>query len=170
MSKGTITTSYGRAATVNGMATPYLYGSGYGKDDELAAFADRAAEFLASRYGLDVEKRGNSDGLSAGAFYDLPPGGLASPCLGLGADRGGKGLTYHAMFFAVPEDAEAIAANVPGRTSDLDAQERALDAMYGQVERFGRVYSPAFSTFEEAQLWLAVWGERYCPVLKAVQK
>lgn len=89
-----IQTSYGH--WVGG----FTVGGGYGRDPELAAEADRLADMLVSRFGEPIEKRGNSDGRSCGAFHDKPkePGMLwGQTVFGLSAIRRPEGIKYTAL-------------------------------------------------------------------------
>ena len=67
-----IITEYGKCAH------GFIVGGGYGKRDDLAMEADRLAQMLVDTFDLPVQKRGNSDGYSCGAYHDRPaePGRL----------------------------------------------------------------------------------------------
>ena|SRR5271166_3164651 len=161
-----ITTSYGRIAKVNGSPTPYMYGAGYGSNNELSMWADKAAEIL-STFGLDVEKRGNTYGLSVGAHWD----GENGECIGLSAFRTGKThkstARFHASFWADVSDAARILAEVPNRGGyNLDADSRAYRERIGQPVKYISVYGPATDTLQESWDWLRTWGGKFCPTMK----
>jgi hypothetical protein len=157
-----ISTSYGRPAEINGHPTAFLYGSGYGKDAELAAHADRAAVLLSEAFGLEVEKRGNSDGKSAGAHYDGEYG------VGLGAWKNDDGtVRFDASFHARVKDAERILAEVPNRGGyRLEKQDRDFARRMGDKVTSVTVYSPNFAALEAAFEWLKEYGVKFCPALK----
>ena len=167
----TITVSHGRFATVNGRPTPYMYGSGYGHDETLRELGHKAAEYLASRYKVDLEIRGNSDGHSCGAHYD----GLYK--FSLGAWRAHKerlnsetfekepnpdaGKVTFGAYFSVPVHLESMMQErFPQCWIYPDAKARERNPSEAVT-----VYSEHFDTMDEAAEWLEVNGEAYSPVL-----
>jgi len=168
MRQGKITTSYGRIATVGGTPTGYLYGSGYGRDPELSGYVDRAADLLAG-FGLPIEKRGNSDRLSAGAHYDGKYG------FGLGAWRHpDHSVTFEASFDVRLTDCDRILEEVPnqgGYRLDRESRDRlTLPLEPGEARTGATVYSPQFTALEEAWRWLYEWGRRWCPALQGKEE
>ncbi len=157
----TISASYGRVAIINGAPTPFIYGSGHGRDKTLSSHADRAAELLSEAFGLDVEKRGNSDGQSVGAHYDGRYG------VGLGARRRKDGrIVFEALFEGRVRDAKTILAEVPNRGGyHLDLESRAYSKSLGEKVLKVSCYSPAFATLDKAFTWLQKYGVRSCPTL-----
>jgi hypothetical protein len=154
-----ITKSYGRAATVNGVPTPFLYGSGYGKDADLAVLGSAMAELLTDAYALDIEVRGNSSGKDVGAHYD------GEFFFSLGARRAeNETIVFTSGFEAHVVEAEAIVTNVPNRGGyQLEQRDRDYSAKRGEIVVKVSCYSPDFSTMEEAFAWLKQYGTQFCP-------
>lgn len=151
MKKGNIKTSYGEVATVNGMPTGFLFGAGYGKDADLATYADLFAEILSKNYGLEIVKRGNSDGRSAGAYYDE-----GQHCIGIRAYRLFKDtntIRFSAMFFA--KGSKEDFQDIPQSTIGYDHK----DGIQG-------IYSQEHETPDKAIRWLETYGPKYCERLK----
>lgn len=157
-----ITTSYGRPAIIDGRSTGILYGSGYGKNKTVTAHADKAAVLLSETFGFDLEKRGNSDGLSAGAHYD----GRYGFSLGAWKLKNGH-IKFDAGFEARVRDAETILTTVPNRGGyHLEKSSRDYSKKLGQKVLKVSCYSPMFKTQAEAFEWLKTYGIQFCPTLQ----
>jgi hypothetical protein len=160
-----ITTSYGRVATVNGYRTPYLYGSGYGMDTDLAVLGKNAAKLLDDAFGLAVEIRGNSSGKDVGAHHDGEFG------FSLGARRTeNETIVFTGGFDARADDADEIVAKVPHCGGyRLTQEDRAFWEKLGETVGKVSCYSPEFDTLEESFAWLEQYGTRFCPAILRVQ-
>ena len=157
--KARITTSYGRIATANGQPIGILYGAGYGKDATLTTYATRAAKIL-SRLGRPIEKRGNTDGESVGAFIDNSNG----HCLGLSAKKYNDGkIKFHALLWTPIEKADEALAEIPNVYGyGLTKEEREYHKNSGRPLRTASIYSPPFDTLRAAAHWLSRWA-KFCP-------
>jgi hypothetical protein len=152
-----ITTSYGKAARIkiNGTEIPtgMLYGSGYGRNAALSHKADQAAEMLVAAFGLDVEKRGNSDGLSCGAYHE----GKANTGFGMGAWLQKDGtITYSALFDAPVR-----------RIAEMRADGLKVRDPVGYKPRSHEMIDQNFPSLKSALAWLKRYAPKYCPALGA---
>jgi len=168
------------------VASGIVVGGGLGKSHNLHLEALNLAEML-SKFGRDVQVRGNSNGLLCGAFYDDPK---TDPVLFWGETWYGlsvkypvseesktlfqewKGtgmfnhvrptfdtdkLSYSALFYVPVECYDEIAQFLP----DMGIKEpyRLRDAKTFMCHK-------DFETAQEAFEWLDNWGTMFCPRLK----
>lgn len=165
-----ISTSYGI------MVGGFNPGGGYGKNSEVTAKVDKAAEMLAARFGLPVEERCNSNGKSGGAYHEkslqhfslhvntvykkMKKGDYVSDLVPAVDKSGRVKLCYQAVF-----DADPTCYGIEYFKKKRVPHQRAELTDFLKESPQVEVWSPRFDTLGQTMAWLVKYGTKYCASL-----